>query len=145
MKRFLLTGLVLVMVGCGKDKPEFTVPVLIETLKDQDPAMRSYAAKSLGKFGPEARDAVPNLTEALKDQDRNVRIGAAYALAQIGPEAKKAIPALKQALKDSDPKVREGAAQALKQLQPASSKSPKRGQSTKPQRSSRKSPREVSE
>jgi hypothetical protein len=103
--------------GRGKTKGP-SVPDLIETLKDEDPGMRYWAARSLGKFGGKAEDAVPALSEALTDPDDNVRMGAAYALAEIGAGASDAAPALGQALKDKDEGVRRAARYALNRVQP---------------------------
>lgn len=60
------------------------VPALVEALKDNDSAVRSYAASTLGKIGPAARDAVPAL-KALSENDPNpdVRGVAATALLAI--------------------------------------------------------------
>lgn len=115
MKRIILVGLMVLLVGCGKKA--YSVPSLLETLKDKDPNMRYYAAKELGHFGAQAKDAVPALTEALKDEEKIVRMGAAYALAEIGPDARTALPALEEASKDREESVSKAAAYALKQLQ----------------------------
>src|SRR5262245_33912628 len=130
MKRIILASLVVLAVGCGKK--EYSVPSLLDTLKDKDPKMRYYAAKELGHFGAQAKDAVPALTEALKDEDKNVRMGAAYALAEIGPDAKTAIPALGEAAKDKEEVVRKAADYALKRLQDPNPQGKQDEQSTKP-------------
>jgi HEAT repeat protein len=118
MKTCFLIALVLFTAGCSKavDKA-YTVPGLLEMLKDRNPDMRYSAVSHLGKYGSKAKEAVPAIIDALKDPEANVRIGAAYALANIGPDAEAAIPALKNALKDKDRKVREGAAYALKKIE----------------------------
>jgi HEAT repeat protein len=41
------------------------VPALVKQLKDPDETLRLKAAKSLGKLGADAKDAIPALTEAL--------------------------------------------------------------------------------
>jgi HEAT repeat protein len=106
------------LAGCGDGRRiDYSVPTLIRTLKDPDPNMRYYAAKSLGKYGPEAADAVPDLVEALKDESALVRSGAAYALGDLGPAAAAAKPALQQTAKDADKDVRTAVAYALKRLQ----------------------------
>lgn len=117
MKQIILTGLVVLMlVGCGKKKREYTAPSLLQLLKDPDPKIRYYAAKELGNFGAQAGEVVPALIEALKDQDKGVRGRAAYSLAEIGPDAKPAIPALEGAVKDPEVEVRKAADYALKEL-----------------------------
>jgi HEAT repeat protein len=121
MRKLFLVSLTLFLAGCGKT-PEYSVPALTELLKHQDPAMRSYAARHLHKFGSKAASAVPALIEALKDEDANVRSGACYSLALIGSAAQPAVPALKELLNDSDAGVRKGAAYAVKRLENPSAK-----------------------
>ena len=83
--------------------PATSVPLLIRTLQDPDPAMRISAAVALGKIAPHARDAVPALIALLDDQatGRPVIMGysggpepvskaAAQALLRIDPAAAKA-------------------------------------------------------
>ncbi len=118
MKRSLAIVMILATAGCGKvEDKAYSVPGLLDMLKDKDPKARYTAVSHLGKYGPQAKEAVPALADALKDPDTSVRIGAAYALGKIGPDADAAVPALKNAKKDKDRKVREGAAYALKQIQ----------------------------
>ena len=59
------------------------VPALIQTLKDEDPKARWFAATVLRAIGPLTKDVVPALTEALKDKDADVRGAASWALEQI--------------------------------------------------------------
>jgi HEAT repeat protein len=51
---------------------------------------------TLGKIGPEAREAVPTLIELLKNKEGNDYRNAAIALGRIGPDAKTALPALRE-------------------------------------------------
>lgn len=118
------------------------VPLLIDTLEDQDEDIRRDAAWMLGNIGDEraipalsealkdpdedvrfhvARNlgkfgepAVPFLLDALKDPDEHVRRYAAWILGTIGDN--RAIPALKNALNDSSEYVRKGVEQALKRF-----------------------------
>jgi HEAT repeat protein len=136
MRSTILVGLVILMAGCGKK--EYSVPSLLDTLKDKDPKMRYYAAKELGHFGAQAKDAVPALTATLKDEDKTVRMGAAYALAEIGPDARTAIPALGEASKDQEESVRKAAAYALKRLQDPNPQAKADDKSTKPHKHKRK-------
>src|SRR5262249_55976674 len=115
MKQIILAGLlvllvlVLMMVGCGKKKTEYTAPSLLQLQKDQAPKVRYYGVRELGHFGGQSGEVFPALIEALKDQDKDVRMRAAYSLAEIGPDAKPAIPALEGAVKDPEAKVRKAA------------------------------------
>jgi HEAT repeat protein len=127
MKKLFLVGLAVLLAGCSK-KEAYSVSSLIDSLKDKDPEVRSYAARHLRKFGRQAEPAVPALTEALTDEDKNVRSGAAYALGAIGPSARSAIPALQHALKDSDQEVRQGAEYALKKLEDPKAQSQRRAE-----------------
>lgn len=106
-----------VRTATGRNKEDHSVPALAEKLKDEDPNIRYWAARSLGSFGPKAVDAVPPLIQALKDPDDNVRLGAAYALAEVGPEANEAVPTLQESLKDKHNGVRVAAVYALKRIQ----------------------------
>ena len=63
------------------------VPVLIESLQDKNTFVRRDAAKALGKFGAEAKDAVAPLLARLKDDEPSVRKAASQSLKQIDPGA----------------------------------------------------------
>lgn len=96
------------------------VPGLIAILQnDSDATMRWEAARTLGKIGPGARDALPELMRATKDRDALVREHAAEAIGDIGPEAAEGVPALVVALGDSEAKVRRDAVRSLGQIGPA--------------------------
>ena len=58
-------------------------PALIAALKDNDALLRVFAAKTLHKIDPQAKEAVPALTEALADKDWIVRKLAQSALDKI--------------------------------------------------------------
>ncbi len=62
-----------------------TVPALVEALSaGDDPAVRQFAAESLGHLGHEARSASDALRHAaLHDDDRAVRATAATALTAV--------------------------------------------------------------
>jgi HEAT repeat protein len=68
------------MIGGGKD----LVSALREALQvPSDGALRAYAARALGRLGPEAGAAAADLTGALKDDNEGVRTAAAEALKRI--------------------------------------------------------------
>ena len=67
--------------------PEDTIPVLIIALESKYPGTRAAAAESLGRYGPEAIQAVPKLKANLLDADANVRRHIAEALSKIVPVA----------------------------------------------------------
>ncbi len=94
---------------------------LISALGDDNPAVRSSAARALGKFELAAQAAVPALAPALSDPEQPVRGAAAFALADLSDWAEPAIPALIRALDeplgndvlDWSSSARTGAAAAL--------------------------------
>ncbi|MBS0210452.1 MAG: HEAT repeat domain-containing protein [Planctomycetes bacterium] len=91
------------------------LPLLIESIKHQNPRVRAAAAHALGELdgliAPMAR-ATP-LAGLLGDADAQVRMAAIEALISIGPQA---IPALTMALQPGP--ARGGAAEVLSQLGP---------------------------
>jgi HEAT repeat protein len=74
------------------------IPVLIDNLQDQSPAVRYAACWALARFGPAAAEAVPALVRSLGDGDEDVRTEAARALGLIGPSARPAVPVLLKVL-----------------------------------------------
>ena len=87
-----------VMSACGRPAARVLAPLL----KDRDPLVRRYAARSLCVMGADAADAVPELIEALGDIDDAVKYFAAGALGAIGPAAQEAIPELTLLLLNND-------------------------------------------
>jgi HEAT repeat protein len=53
--------------------------------------VREMAAKTLGKTGPAAKQAIPSLIERLHDEDEHVRAATATALGEIAPTDKKGL------------------------------------------------------
>jgi HEAT repeat protein len=75
---------------------------------------RLDAARTLGKIGAGAKDAVPALIQGLQDKDEAVARCAAESLGEVGPAARAAIPALVRMLKDTTrPNCRPSASLAL--------------------------------
>jgi HEAT repeat protein len=93
------------------------LPLLVDSLDDADPGVRTVAATYLGIIH-EGEAAVPPLVEALKDPEPTVRRAAAAALGSFGADAEIAIPALKRAAGDADPDVAREAGLALVKLHP---------------------------
>ena len=62
------------------------VPILVASLKDQDAFVRRDAARSLGRIGPAAGEAVPALRSAARDKNQHVRQAAAEALHRVAPD-----------------------------------------------------------
>jgi CRP-like cAMP-binding protein len=59
------------------------VDLIIKTLKDQSPVVRSSAARSIGTFGVDAEHAAPALIKLLFDSDSSVRILSVNSLERI--------------------------------------------------------------
>ena len=83
---------------------DVTVPELADALQKGGPFERAHTARTLGRFGPLAAEAVPALVRALGDASPVVRGAAIAALGKIGAKAKLAIPAL-SAIQDDEFRV----------------------------------------
>jgi len=98
------------------------VPALTAATYDKDDFVREYAARALGRIGPEAVSAVPELLDLLrKDEERDVREHAAKSLGLIGaqalgPRLADVKQALMAGLVDEAADVRENSARSLGQL-----------------------------
>lgn len=86
---------------------------LVNSLNDDDEAVREAAAHAIGRLGS---SAIPAIERMLENSDKYIRRHAVWALGKLGPNAVKALPALCKALRDSDPRTASGAAQALGEL-----------------------------
>ena len=91
------------------------VPRLIEML---DGPHSVAAARTLARFGPQAREAVPALIRLLDHEVVEVRWNAARTLGKIRMPALAAVPHLIEQLKDPATPVREHAAEALGDIGP---------------------------
>jgi HEAT repeat protein len=93
-----------ITVGLARDKLrndlKAAVPALVESLRDQNDAVRVEVVLALGAIGPPAREAVPRITVLLKDPNKLVRRTAASALWWIDGQAKIAVPILIEGLED---------------------------------------------
>ena len=95
------------------------VDLLISSLNEKDPAVRSQAAWALGDIGEQKsgdlnRKIVIALDMALKDTNPDVRVTVVSALAKI--EGDEAVRGIINSLKDEDVRVRREAARALIRL-----------------------------
>ncbi len=91
------------------------LPELVDALGSQAPADRIRAAKTLGRLGWLAKDALPALSRVLDDDDAKAREAAAYAVGQIGPDA---LPIRSARLDHHDKYVRRNAVRAMAKLGP---------------------------
>ncbi len=89
------------------------VEPLCDALGEDKAEVRLDAIKTIGLFGPLAKNAVPALRKAMKDDDHRIRAAAAEALGKMGIEAADAVPELLDALKDKKREVHRKTANAL--------------------------------
>ena len=73
------------LIRLGLDSSE-TLDKIRETLSHSSFGMRRWAAETLGKLGPRARDAIPALIATTDDRDEDVRSAAVEALRTIRNE-----------------------------------------------------------
>jgi HEAT repeat protein len=99
------------------DRVRTAVSALAASLADPDAAVRSGAARALGRIGPAAAPAVPNLLQLLKDADETVRCRTAEALGQVRDAA--AVPALAAELAGPGSPLKEVAVRALGEFKEA--------------------------
>jgi HEAT repeat protein len=93
---------------------------LVLALADNDKDTRQVEiARTLGRIGPQAAEAVLALADRLGSDYGHVRQAAAEALGQIGQAAVGAVPGLIRLLGDSYPGPRVAAVRSLGQLGPA--------------------------
>ncbi|MFN0051431.1 MAG: protein kinase domain-containing protein [Planctomycetales bacterium] len=114
-----MTLALLVAIGIAASSVQSGQPLaqteaqLVAGLQDPQPAVRAFAARTLGESGPAAGAAVPRLVGLLEDSDPQVRAAAAQALGQIGPATDTVLAPLRKTQRtDESPQVREAAAQA---------------------------------
>jgi HEAT repeat protein len=101
------------------------LPLLVQSLSDQDRYVRWAAARAIVDIAPEkAAEAVQVLARLLSDTDLSVRLAAANTLKEMGPAAKAAVPALAIAALSGDTEARVAAMDALQSIGPAAGKTP---------------------
>lgn len=89
------------------------VPILAETLEDDDSNVRIAAADALGDFGALADVAIPALSRSLTGEDDNLTQSVINSLLKIGDQA---TPTLKEQLNSDDAVTRLYAADAVWQI-----------------------------
>jgi uncharacterized sulfatase len=92
-----------------------SLPQMIDSLGDEDAAVRYWAAVGLGNLGPKAISAAEPLRAALTDDAENVRVAAARALCRMNLE-EKALPVLVEVLDDGSQWARLHASIVLDQI-----------------------------
>ncbi len=96
------------------------VPDLVRSLRGNNRAVRSEAARVLGMIGPDARASVPALVALLDENERRLAEVAGHALGRMGPAASEAIPALERRLRAAELRTRVQAADILHRIDPDS-------------------------
>jgi HEAT repeat protein len=121
MRWLLLTGVLLLPLGCGPAAPTLAhgkpVAHWVEELRQPNAVQRKKAVHVLGNVGTADPAVLPALTAAVKDRDTGVRGEAVLALLKMGPAARDAVPVLREAEKDRDPHVRANATKALARVE----------------------------
>ncbi len=90
--------------------------VLLMRDQNENPAVRGFAAKALGKMQERAKEAIPDLVYVIGDTSNEVRSAAEWALVQMGIAA---IPALGEMCANENPSMRVSAVRALGSIGPA--------------------------
>jgi hypothetical protein len=94
------------------------LPVLTQTLNDNDEKVARWAIMTLGKLKIQPEIAVPALIASMKDSRVNVRGPAAAYLAMFGTDAKPAVPELLYLFNNGTSTDRVNASNALFQIDP---------------------------
>lgn len=100
----------------GPDANKTAIPILIDTLKDDDENVGVAAAGALAEMcrAPKfSKFVVDSVIHALKDEHKRARTLAAQLLRYCGTDAAAALPSLIDLLGDNDVRVRQAAAQTL--------------------------------
>lgn len=94
------------------------LPELILSLEYPDNWERHIAARTIGSFGPGAKQAIGALIKSLNDEDPYVRITAARAIRDIDPHDVAGLQALIEIIDDEDLRVREEVGKVIISMAP---------------------------
>ena len=90
---------------------------IVTLMDDEDPVMRSYAIRTIGRIAVSSDEEIAGTVEALidglRDEDTNVRFYSADYIGQLGPRAADAVPVLEERIMDTDGSTRAWSARAL--------------------------------
>jgi HEAT repeat protein len=110
---FACRELVVALSGLG----DAAVPLLIELLEGNDAGLSHSSARSLGEFGPAAKQASPKLLILLQHKDPEVKLAAAHSLWRIEKNGA-IVSVLAGLLKDRDRSHAASAADLLGEMGP---------------------------
>lgn len=94
----------------GSKDSNAVLKALTGALNDPDITIRERTAKALGRFGPDAHEAIPALIHTLSDETVFVRDAGTAALLAIGP---KVLPAISKAFLEGNEDVKIQAARVI--------------------------------
>jgi serine/threonine-protein kinase len=120
----VIVGLVAMAIGWGaawfsrpKNVSSETLSLVLSGLRDPNPQVRMFAARTLGGLGSDAAGAIDGLLKSIEDQDPLVRVEIMKAIGKIGPgDGAVLAPLPKVQQKDEIPMVRDAAAEAMKDI-----------------------------
>lgn len=95
---------------------DVALPVLLEHLNDESPAIRIESARRFGEWQFRPETLVPAVTELLNDRYASVRAAVAESLGQFGEAASAAVPKLEQLRGDDYLTVRLAAEDAIARI-----------------------------
>ncbi|MCP4347794.1 MAG: HEAT repeat domain-containing protein [Desulfobacterales bacterium] len=101
-------------VLCKTGNSDTIIQLFVDSLKDNDPAVREIAAIALGKAGTDSPNVIESLVSALNDQNENVCLSAAEALGNSGNLD--AVEPLVAALKEKNTFIRMKAVKSLEKI-----------------------------
>ena len=102
-----------------QDPIDLVVSTLQDALADNSAAVRTQAARALGRIGVQATGSAGGLIALLTDADETVRCEAAEALGKVGAREDTTVHALVALLEDANPSIKTSAARALGSLKEA--------------------------
>lgn len=111
------------VLGAARAGNPELVPLVVEQLKSDHPAVREAAVEALGEIGTKNEQSVNALIEALSDPRVRVRAKVLESLAKFGDKAPLAVPHIIKSLSDDYLTVRVAAVRCLGELGPVAESS----------------------
>ncbi|MBY0371656.1 HEAT repeat domain-containing protein [bacterium] len=76
-----------IRIALSKHSPRLVIPALVPLLESPFERLKAHSAEVLGRFGPQAKEAVEPLKRLLDDKAVSVQLEAGMALVKIDPRA----------------------------------------------------------